>query len=101
MRVNPNSGLSEVTGTPRQTTAQSPSLGQDQLALSSADALNSALDQTPAVRPDKAASAKRLLSDTTYPPDEVINALARLLAVKLQASQQSQGAQNQEDTGQS
>ena len=96
MRVNPNSVTSEVTGTPSPAAAQTPSLGQDQLALGSADALNSALEQTPAVRPDKVALAKGLLADTTFPPDALINGLARLLAVKLAGSQQGQN-----DTGQS
>ena len=96
MRVNPNSGPSELTGTASRATAQSPSLGQDQLALSGADALNSALDQTPAVRQDKVAQAKELLGDTTYPPDEVINGLERLLGLKINESQQSQ-----DDTSQS
>jgi hypothetical protein len=90
MRVNPNSGPAEVVGTDRSTSTP-PRLGQDQLALTGADALNSALAQTPDVRPEKVALGKGFLSDATYPPDALINGLARLLAAKLSQSQDSQG----------
>lgn len=89
MRVNPNSGPVEVVGTDHPASPQ-PRLGQDQLALTGADALNSALAQTPDVRPEKVTLGKGLLSDANYPPDALINGLARLLAAKLGQSQDSQ-----------
>ena len=83
MRVNPNSGPSSVTETSKRSAVQSPSLGQDKLALNAASALNDALQQTPAVRPEKIVQAQNILGDTSFPPDEIIRAIARLLAANM------------------
>lgn len=45
--------------------------------------LENALNQTPVVRADKVARAQQLLADVKYPPDELLNGIAHLLAVKL------------------
>lgn len=92
MRVNPNSGPTSVTQASPRPTGQPPSLGQDKLALNAANALNNALDQTPAVRPDKVAQAQSLISDKTYPPDEVIDGISKLLGAKIAGQKPSDGA---------
>lgn len=44
-------------------------------------ALESALKEMPAVRPEKIARARALVADVKYPPDEVLNRIANLLAI--------------------
>jgi hypothetical protein len=43
-------------------------------------ALEQSLRDTPAVRPDKVAQAKALVSDPNYPSDEALNRMSGLLA---------------------
>jgi hypothetical protein len=80
MRVNPNSETSGVVGVPSRTTARTPRLGQDNLALTSTDRIEASLAQTPAVRAERVAEAKKLVLDSSYPPEELINKLSALLA---------------------
>lgn len=80
MRVNPNSEPLGVTRIPGQTGAREVRLGVDKLSLTTAEALNRALEQTPASRPDKVALAKNLLAQTSYPPVELIRKIAALIA---------------------
>ena len=50
MRVNPNSEASVVSAIQGRMAAPQPSLGQDKLALTTAESLNRSLEQTPEVR---------------------------------------------------
>ncbi len=83
MRVNPNSELVSATGVPARTPASAPSLGEDRLTVGSADNLNQALAETPAVRPDEVARARTLIQDPSYPPTVIIQKLSDLLAIGL------------------
>jgi hypothetical protein len=46
--------------------------------------LKSAINSIPLVRPEKVAAARAALSDTKFPPDEVLKAVANLIAENLQ-----------------
>lgn len=89
MRIQPNSELAGVTGKPIRSAPPEPRLGSDQLALSETTALQAALAQTPAVRPQKVAEAKGKLADPSYPPEVLIQKIASLLAIHLDSPQAS------------
>ena len=90
MRVNPNSNTSSVEGVPTRTTAQAPRLGQDNLAPTSTDRLDIRLVQTPDVRAEKVAEARKLVLDASYPPDELIDKLSALLATHINPKNNSE-----------
>jgi len=52
-------------------------------------ALDQALQETPAVRPEAVAHAKALISEVRYPGDETIRGIASLLALKLDTAPES------------
>jgi len=52
-------------------------------SFDSTDALKTAQNQTPVLRPEKIARARELLADPGYPSDKVLNQLARQLAARL------------------
>ena len=45
--------------------------------------LQSKLDQLALTRPDKMGAVEPLVSNVKYPPDELLNGIAHLLAIKL------------------
>ncbi len=92
MRVNPNSELPGAAQVPARAPVQAPALGQDHLALSQAEGLNRALDQTPAARPEEVARAQSLVQDLSYPPMVLIRKISSLLAIHLQAPDPSQSS---------
>lgn len=92
MTVQAISASANVAGIPGRTTVQAPRLGQDQVTLGGADALLSALQQTPSVRADSVTQAQELLADAAYPPNEVFDGVSRLLGDNLMASQKTQMA---------
>ncbi len=51
----------------------------DRLSNSNSQALQTALSNTPEVRPDVVARGKQLALDPDYPPLEIINGLARFM----------------------
>ena len=83
MRVNPNNEASVVAVTPGRTAAPGARLGQDNLALTTAESLNRSFEQTLEVRADKVAEAKALIQDGSYPPAVIIRKISALLAIKL------------------
>ncbi|SPE62315.1 hypothetical protein SBV1_810017 [Verrucomicrobia bacterium] len=83
MRVNPKIEPTGVAGSTGPKAVAAPRLGRDQATLSAADALNAALDQTPAVRADKLAQAQNKVADDSYPPSQVVRQVASLLARNL------------------
>ena len=89
MRVNPNSEASVVSASLGRTAAPQPRLGQDELALTTAQSLNRSLEQTPEVRADKVAEAKALIQDGSYPPGVIIRKISALLAIKLDSQNNS------------
>ena len=94
MRVNPNS---EPLNTNPLSTARTPSqigireagLGADQPSFETAETLNRALEQIPATRAAQVTQAKSLLTDTTYPPPELIRRISALIAPHLRFSEAS------------
>lgn len=55
----------------------------DSTSLAGADALKQAINDISLVRPDKVDAARAAVSDTTFPPDEVLRAIATLIAQKM------------------
>jgi hypothetical protein len=85
MRVNLNSEASVIRAATKPIETTKARLGQDQVALSTTDSLNRALAQTPDVRADKVAEAKKLVSDTSYPPTVIIRKISELLAIGIKS----------------
>jgi hypothetical protein len=83
MRVNSNTETWGVTGVPSRTPAREPRLEQDKVSLTSTEALNTALDNTPPVRGEKVEQARKLVQDTSYPPQVLIRKLSALFADKI------------------
>ena len=86
MRVNPNPDPSEIAALQATTVKrQAPATpATDNVSLAGSQKLAEALKQTPEVRPEKVAEAKRLLQDPSYPSDAVLGKVAGLLAQHLQ-----------------
>lgn len=55
----------------------------DTSSFSQVEALDQALQATPAVRPEVVARARDLISNVKYPPSAAIEGIAALLALKL------------------
>lgn len=51
-----------------------------------AAALETGLKETPAVRPEVVARARELISDPSYPPQEMVRKISLLLAMHLEAA---------------
>jgi hypothetical protein len=83
MRVNPNSEIQSPAGVVGKAPAPGPGFGEDKVALTSTEALGTALAITPETRSDKVAQAKDLLQDVSYPPLELIHKISALLAIHL------------------
>jgi hypothetical protein len=54
------------------------------VSLGKTDALKSAINNIPLVRPEKVDAARAAISDTKFPPDEVLKAVAALIAENIQ-----------------
>ena len=85
MEVNPNIGAGPVQRVaskplvaPRSKPAET-----DSASFHDAEAVNGALRQTSDVRPEAVAQARELGADVKYPPLKMIQAIANLLAMKL------------------
>jgi hypothetical protein len=52
-------------------------------SVSTTDALRTKLNEISLVRPEKVSQAKTLISDVSYPPTELLDRIAALLAVHL------------------
>ena len=55
------------------------SAASDNLSSSNTDALRTALNNTPEVRPEVVARGKALANDAAYPPLEIINRLTEMI----------------------
>jgi hypothetical protein len=65
----------------RSSPAETP---QDSASLGKTGALKSAVNNVPLVRPEKVDAARAAISDTKYPPDAMLKAIASLVAEKIQ-----------------
>jgi len=70
---------SNQTITPRRSSQQP--VASDAASFSTSDTLKSQLNNISTVRPEQVAQAKALVSDSTYPPDYVLDRIAVLLAI--------------------
>jgi len=69
---------------PSQTAARpSATAAADDTSFADSAALKDKLNNLSDVRPDKVAYAKNLVSDSKYPPDDVLDRIAVLLAIKV------------------
>ena len=80
--------LSRVGNSPAaQPTAKSRALaapGGDSASLDKTSALKAAINDISLVRPEKVDAARAAVADTKFPPDEVLKAVATLIAEKIQ-----------------
>lgn len=60
-----------------------PSSAADAPSLQGVADLQSKLNQMALTRPDKMDAARSALADVQYPPDELLNGIAHLLAIRL------------------
>ena len=88
MEVNPNAGTNPLRGVTNSTpvTSAAKPQGRDSVLFEEADAVNGALQQTPAVRPDAVERARTLITDTQYPTQPMIDSISRLVAARLNSN---------------
>ena len=70
-----NSSVNGAPARPPQASETAPLQGMAEL--------QSKLNQLALTRPDKMAAAQPLVNDVQYPPDELLNGIAHLLAIQL------------------
>ena len=81
MEINTNLSTTGANGpVVTQRSAPSPTMLSDRVSLATSSALEQALQNTPASRPEMVARAQALLADPNYPSGETLTALSRLLA---------------------
>ena len=82
INLNPGRGSDPIAGQAVQRREPvKPATDTETLARS--QALESILNETPVVRPEQVARARTLVANVKYPPDDLLNGIAHLLAVKL------------------
>lgn len=86
MNVTPNYNTGPVTEVAWKT-SMPPRAGNasDTAQFDHAAALDSAIKATPDIRAAEVERARDLIVDVAYPPDEIINRIASLLALKMDA----------------
>ena len=86
MRVDPSNQRRQVNKTAQiaETQTRPASVKRDNMSLAGTEALDKAMQSTPAVRPEKVARAKALLADPAYPSAAVLNRVTDLLTQHLQ-----------------
>jgi hypothetical protein len=89
MEVNPNAGTSPLQGVTTKLPVVPPAKPQagDSASFQGTDAVNSALQQTPDVRPEAVSRARALITDAQYPPQSMIHDISRLLAANLKQNE--------------
>jgi hypothetical protein len=85
IKLNASSTVPLGTDRPRQK-APTPPPAREETSFRGSTALNQALENTPAVRTEAVERARALVASPTYPPPELINGVARLLAASIQAN---------------
>jgi hypothetical protein len=63
---------------------RAPEPGGDSVSLDKTSALKAAINDIPLVRPEKVDAARAAVANTKFPPDEVLKAVASLIAEKMQ-----------------
>ncbi len=89
MEINTNlstTGVNGAAAAPRS--APAPTMLSDRVSLTNSSALEQALQNTPASRPDVVARAQSLIADPNYPSGEMLTTLSRQLAGALSSINQ-------------
>ena len=90
MEVNNNNNIDTAQWVKvNQTRQRSPQSGSDTTSFYRVEALDQAMQATPAVRPEAVDRAKKLIADIRYPGDETIRGIASLLALNIEPSKKS------------
>jgi len=63
---------------------RAPASGGDSASLDQTSALKTAVNNISLVRPEKVDAARASVADTKFPPDEILKAIATLIAEKIQ-----------------
>lgn len=90
MKVNPqtNTGAMTTAPVPAVKGSSSRPAATDTVTIRDAETVNRALEQTPPARPEAVERAKELTQNVAYPPLETIEAIANLLAIKIEPDQE-------------
>ena len=88
MEISSNYSFNGVNETATPKTAKGAPTGrpdgdQDQVTLTNSNAVQQALENTPASRPDVVARARQLIADPDYPGSEVTGPVSQLIANKM------------------
>lgn len=83
VNLNINTGPARQVGSRSPAPPARPAAPVETVSFRGSAAVNQALQQTPASRPEAVAKAETLVADVKYPPAETIEAIANLLAMKL------------------
>jgi hypothetical protein len=87
VNLNINTGSVGGVGSRPPVKPRSEPARADSASFHDAEAVNRSLEQTPGVRAEAVARAQTLAADVQYPPLETITAIAKLLAIKLDSSE--------------
>jgi hypothetical protein len=83
MEINPNRNVDPPSPVGPTFKARIPARGSSDISFEQSANLNAALEATPDSRPDVVSRAEDLVSSASYPPPEMINRIANLLAANL------------------
>jgi hypothetical protein len=83
IEFNPNRVTSSAAVQPAARSQAAGTAG-DTVTLDKTDTLKAAIGNISLVRPEKVDAARALLSDTNFPPDHVLKAIASLIAEKME-----------------
>jgi hypothetical protein len=68
------------------------SAATDAVSFSTSDSLKSKLNDLSTARPEQVAKAKELVADGKYPPDDILDRVAVLLAINVKSDSASQSS---------
>ena len=80
MQIDPTNHAGSVTGPTGWVAPPAGRLGSDAALFVGSQALDKLLQATPDVRPEMVVRGKQLLETTSYPPEETIQRISKLLA---------------------
>jgi hypothetical protein len=83
MEINPNRNVDPAQAAGGVSKSRIQARGASELSFENSASLNAALEATPDSRADVVSRAEDLVSSSNYPPPEVINRIANLLAANL------------------
>jgi len=89
MEINTNLSTTSVDGSiAAKRSSPTPNMPSDRVSLTNSSALDQALQNTPASRPEVVARAQSLIADPNYPSGESLSALSRQFASALLSDNQ-------------